>query len=400
MSIISERLKVIKPSPTIAVTTKARELKAAGKNVIGLGAGEPDFDTRINIKDAAITAINNGETKYTAVDGTPELKAAIKQKFAKENNISYEANEISVGTGAKQVLYNTFMASLNEGDEVIIPAPYWVSYPDIILLSGGTPIIVECGLKQNFKITPKQLEDNITSKTKWLILNSPSNPTGAAYTKDELTELANILKKHPNIYILSDDIYEHIVYDDFKFTTIAEIAPELKERTITLNGVSKAYSMTGWRIGFAGGNKDLIKAISIIQSQSTSNPSSISQAAAIEALNGPQEYIKENALMFQGRRDLVLNRLNDIPGLSTFKPQGAFYVFPYCADLFGKKTPKGEVIKNSTELAGYLLEDALVAVVPGSAFGTEGYFRISYATSNELLEQACERIKNSLAKLS
>ena len=292
------------------------------------------------------------------------------------------------------------MASLNEGDEVIIPAPYWVSYPDIILLSGGTPIIVECGLKQNFKITPKQLEDNITSKTKWLILNSPSNPTGAAYTKDELTELANILKKHPNIYILSDDIYEHIVYDDFKFTTIAEIAPELKERTITLNGVSKAYSMTGWRIGFAGGNKDLIKAISIIQSQSTSNPSSISQAAAIEALNGPQEYIKENALMFQGRRDLVLNRLNDIPGLSTFKPQGAFYVFPYCADLFGKKTPKGEVIKNSTELAGYLLEDALVAVVPGSAFGTEGYFRISYATSNELLEQACERIKNSLAKLS
>jgi len=400
VSIISERLKVIKPSPTIAVTTKARELKAAGKNVIGLGAGEPDFDTRINIKDAAITAINNGETKYTAVDGTPELKAAIKQKFAKENNISYEANEISVGTGAKQVLYNTFMASLNEGDEVIIPAPYWVSYPDIILLSGGTPIIVECGLKQNFKITPKQLEDNITSKTKWLILNSPSNPTGAAYTKDELTELANILKKHPNIYILSDDIYEHIVYDDFKFTTIAEIAPELKERTITLNGVSKAYSMTGWRIGFAGGNKDLIKAISIIQSQSTSNPSSISQAAAIEALNGPQEYIKENALMFQGRRDLVLNRLNDIPGLSTFKPQGAFYVFPYCADLFGKKTPKGEVIKNSTELAGYLLEDALVAVVPGSAFGTEGYFRISYATSNELLEQACERIKNSLAKLS
>ena len=400
MSIISERLKVIKPSPTIAVTTKARELKAAGKNVIGLGAGEPDFDTRINIKDAAITAINNGETKYTAVDGTPELKAAIKQKFAKENNISYEANEISVGTGAKQVLYNTFMASLNEGDEVIIPAPYWVSYPDIILLSGGTPIIVECGLKQNFKITPKQLEDNITSKTKWLILNSPSNPTGAAYTKDELTELANILKKHPNIYILSDDIYEHIVYDDFKFTTIAEIAPELKERTITLNGVSKAYSMTGWRIGFAGGNKDLIKAISIIQSQSTSNPSSISQAAAIEALNGPQEYIKENALMFQGRRDLVLNRLNDIPGLSTFKPQGAFYVFPYCADLFGKKTPKGEIIKNSTELAGYLLEDALVAVVPGSAFGTEGYFRISYATSNELLEQACERIKNSLAKLS
>ena len=400
MSIISERLKVIKPSPTIAVTTKARELKAAGKNVIGLGAGEPDFDTRINIKDAAITAINNGETKYTAVDGTPELKAAIKQKFAKENNISYEANEISVGTGAKQVLYNTFMASLNEGDEVIIPAPYWVSYPDIILLSGGTPIIVECGLKQNFKITPKQLEDNITSKTKWLILNSPSNPTGAAYTKDELTELANILKKHPNIYILSDDIYEHIVYDDFKFTTIAEIAPELKERTITLNGVSKAYSMTGWRIGFAGGNKDLIKAISIIQSQSTSNPSSISQAAAIEALNGPQEYIKENALMFQGRRDLVLNRLNDTPGLSTFKPQGAFYVFPYCADLFGKKTPKGEVIKNSTELAGYLLEDALVAVVPGSAFGTEGYFRISYATSNELLEQACERIKNSLAKLS
>lgn len=400
MSIISERLKVIKPSPTIAVTTKARELKAAGKNVIGLGAGEPDFDTRINIKDAAITAINNGETKYTAVDGTPELKAAIKQKFAKENNISYEANEISVGTGAKQVLYNTFMASLNEGDEVIIPAPYWVSYPDIILLSGGTPIIVECGLKQNFKITPKQLEDNITSKTKWLILNSPSNPTGAAYTKDELTELANILKKHPNIYILSDDIYEHIVYDDFKFTTIAEIAPELKERTITLNGVSKAYSMTGWRIGFAGGNKDLIKAISIIQSQSTSNPSSISQAAAIEALNGPQEYIKENALMFQGRRDLVLNRLNDTPGLSTFKPQGAFYVFPYCADLFGKKTPKGEIIKNSTELAGYLLEDALVAVVPGSAFGTEGYFRISYATSNELLEQACERIKNSLAKLS
>lgn len=400
MSIISERLKVIKPSPTIAVTTKARELRAAGHDVIGLGAGEPDFDTRQNIKDAAINAINEGKTKYTAVDGTPELKKAIQNKFLNENNINYEPNEITVGTGAKQVLYNVFMASLNANDEVIIPAPYWVSYPDIVLLSGGKPVIVECGLDQNFKITAQQLAANITNKTKWLILNSPSNPTGAAYSKDELQELSTILKKHPQIHILTDDIYEHIIYDDFKFYTLAEIAPDLKTRIITLNGVSKAYSMTGWRIGFAGGNKDLIKAISIIQSQSTSNPSSISQEAAIEALNGPQTYIKENALMFQKRRDLVMDRLNRVSGLSTYKPQGAFYIFPCCNELLGKHTPKGNLISNSTELASYLLEDALVAVVPGSAFGAEGYFRISYATSDELLKEACDRIKDSLAKLS
>lgn len=400
MSLISERLKAIKPSPTIAVSTKARELKAAGHNVIGLGAGEPDFDTEINIKNAAIEAINQGQTKYTAVDGTPELKNAIKNKFLKENNINYELNEITVGTGAKQVLYNVFMASLNSNDEVIIPAPYWVSYPDIVLLSGGKAVIVPCGLKQNFKITPAQLEENINDKTKWLILNSPSNPTGAVYSKDELQELAKILKKHPQINILSDDIYEHIVFDDIKFTTIVEVAPELKERSFTLNGVSKSYAMTGWRIGFAGGNKELIKAISIIQSQSTSNPCSISQAAAIEALNGPQDYIEKNTKLFQKRRDLVVDQLNNTPGLTTSKPQGAFYIFPYCQDLFGKKTPQGTAINNSTDLASYLLEDALVAVVPGIAFGAEGYFRISYATSNEILEEACSRIKISLAKLT
>ena len=400
MSIVSKRLKAIKPSPTIAVTTKARELKAAGHDIIGLGAGEPDFDTKNNIKQAAIKAIEDGFTKYTAVDGTPELKKAIQNKFQRENSTSYELNEITVGTGAKQVLYNALMASLNTGDEVIIPGPYWVSYPDMVLLAGGTPKIVSCGIEQSFKITPKQLEESITNKTKWLILNSPSNPTGASYSKEEILGLADILKQYPHVNILSDDIYEHILYDGFEYYNLVSLAPALKDRTLVINGVSKAYSMTGWRIGFAGGNKDLIKAISVIQSQSTSNPSSISQVAAAEALNGEQDYLSENALMFQKRRDLVIEKLSKISGLEIFKPQGAFYIFPSCINLFGKTTPEGNIINNSSELATFLLEDALVAVVPGSAFGSEGCFRISYATSTELLTKACDRITASLAKLS
>ena len=399
MNIISQRLNAIKPSPTIAVTTKARELRAAGHDVIGLGAGEPDFDTAINVKNSAINAINDGFTKYTAVDGTPELKQAVQNKFSRENNISYDTKQITVASGAKQILYNAFMASLDPADEVIIPAPYWVSYPDIVLLAGGKPVIVSCPIEQGFKITKEQLEAAITPKTKWLILNSPSNPTGAAYSKEDLIALAEVLKQHPQIQIMSDDIYEHILYDDFKFYTIAEVAPELQDRVLTVNGVSKAYAMTGWRIGFAAGNQALIKAISIIQSQSTSNPCSISQAAATEALNGTQDYIPQNAALFQNRRDLVINLLNKIDGLEIFKPQGAFYIFPSCKAFFGKKTPSGAVIENSIDFANFLLEDALVAVVPGSAFGAEGYFRISYATSEALLEQACNRIHKSLNKL-
>ena len=395
MSIVSNNLKRIKPSPTIAVTSKAREMRAAGKDVIGLGAGETDFDTPDNIKDAAIEAIKRGETKYTAVDGTPKLKKAIQGKFTRENNLSYELDQISVGTGGKQVLYNVFMATLNPGDEVIIPAPYWVSYPDMVLLAGGKPKIVKCSEKNEFKITPDELKKAIGKKTKWLIINSPSNPTGSCYTKNEIEELSKILIKNKNVYILSDDIYEHITYDDFKFFTIAQIKA-LKDRTLTMNGVSKSYSMTGWRIGYGAGPKDIIKAVAKIQSQSTTNPSSISQAAAVEALNGTQDFIKTRSDSFKERRDYVVDTLNSINGLSCLKPSGAFYVFPNCKKLLGKKTK----LKTDKEFVEKLLEKAEVAVVQGSAFGLDGYFRISYATSMENLKKALDRIKSFCESLN
>ena len=395
MSIVSNSLKRIKPSSTIAVTQKARELKAAGKDVIGLGAGEPDFDTPENIKKAAIEAINKGDTKYTAVDGTPALKQAIINKFKKENNLEYSTDEITVGTGGKQVIYNAFMATLNKGDEVIIPAPYWVSYPDMVLLAGGNPKIVKCNENDGFKLTPKNLKKAITKKTKWLILNSPSNPTGASYTRKEIEILSEILIKNKNIHILSDDIYEHITYDTFNFFTIAQIS-QLKNRTLTMNGVSKSYAMTGWRIGYAAGPKEIIKAISKIQSQSTSNPSSISQAAAVEALNGPQDFIQERSDAFKERRDFVVNSLNNIKGISCLKPNGAFYVFPSCKKLLGKKTK----LKTDKDFVEKLLEKSLVAVVQGSAFGLDGYFRISYATSMDNLKKALERIKSFCESLS
>ena len=388
MSIVSNSLKRIKPSPTIAVTSKAREMRAAGRDVIGLGAGEPDFDTPDNIKEAAIEAIRKGDTKYTAVDGTPALKKAIQAKFSRENNLSYELDQISVGTGGKQVLYNAFMATINKGDEVIIPAPYWVSYPDIVLLAGGKPKIVKCDEKNNFKLTPEKLKKAVSKKTKWIIINSPSNPTGSGYTKDEIKALSKILIKYKNLYILSDDIYEHITYDNFKFFTIAQIE-KLKSRTLTMNGVSKSYSMTGWRIGYAAGPKEIIKAMAKIQSQSTSNPTSISQAAAVEALNGTQDFILERSNSFKERRNFVVDSLNNIKGLSCLNPEGAFYVFPNCKKLLGKKTK----LKTDKDFVEKLLEKAEVAVVQGSAFGLEGYFRISYATSMENLKKAMSRIK-------
>ena len=390
---LSKNLANIKPSPTIAVSTKAAELKAQGKDIIGLGMGEPDFDTPDNIKQAAIEAMNNGQTKYTAVDGTAELKKAIIAKFARDNNLNYQPNEITVGTGAKQVLYNALMATLNEGDEVIIPAPYWVSYPDMVLLAGGTPVIVSGSAQNNFKITPEALEEKITNKTKWLILNSPSNPTGSCYNASELKALAEILLKYPNVHIMSDDIYEHLLFDDLKFSTIASIEPQLKNRTLMVNGVSKAYSMTGWRIGFAAGEASLIKAIAKIQSQSTSSPCSISQAASVEALNGTQDYLATNAQTFQGRRDMVVKMLNNIEGINCNTPNGAFYVFPSCENLFGRKTKSGQTINSCTDFATYLLEEALVAVVPGIAFGAPGFFRVSYAASTEFLTDAMQRIE-------
>jgi aspartate aminotransferase len=397
---LASRLDRIKPSPTLAVTNKAAELKASGLDVIGLGAGEPDFDTPNNIKQAAKAAIDKGETKYTAVDGTPALKKAIIHKLSKENNLNYQPNQISVGCGAKHVLFNALLATLNPGDEVIIPAPYWVSYPDMVLFAEGTPIIVEGTEENRFKITANSLEKAISRNTKWLILNSPSNPTGSAYTEGELKALSEVLLRHPHVYIMSDDIYEHVLYDDFKFSTIAAIEPKLFDRVLTVNGVSKAYSMTGWRIGFGAGPQNLIKAMSKLQSQSTSNPCSISQAASVEAFTGTQDFIPTNNQLFKKRRDLVVAALNQIDGINCLTPEGAFYVFPSCKGLIGKKTPKGDVIKNDTDFASYLLEDALVAVVQGSAFGAEGYFRISYATSEEILEKACNRIKESCAKLS
>ena len=399
MSIVSNSLKRIKPSPTLAVTQKVRELKAAGKDIIGLGAGEPDFDTPENIKRAAIDSINRGETKYTTVDGTPKLKTAIVEKFKRENKLNYELNEISVGTGGKQIIYNAMMATVNAGDEVIIPAPYWVSYPDIVLLAGGNPIIIKCSENENFKITPEKLKNSITNKTKWLILNSPSNPTGSCYSENEIKSLAKVLIENKQVHILSDDIYEHITYGKFKFFTIAQIN-ELKDRTLTMNGVSKSYAMTGWRIGYGAGPVEIIKAMAKIQSQSTTNPSSISQAAAVEALNGPQNFILERSKEFQERRDFVVKSLNEIKGLSCLNPDGAFYVFPNCSKCLNKKDKKGKLLKTDSDFVESLLENNGVAVVQGSAFGLEGYFRISYATSMQNLINALKRISEFCNSLS
>lgn len=399
MSILASSLSRIKPSPTIAVTAKARELKAAGKDVIGLGAGEPDFDTPDNIKEAAIAAIRNGETKYTDVDGTPALKQAIVAKFKRENGLDYETSQITVGTGGKQILYNALMATMNEGDEVLIPAPYWVSYPDMVLLAGGTPTFASAGANEGFKLRPEVLEEAITPKTKWVIMNSPSNPSGAGYTRDELAALGEVLKRHPHVWVMTDDMYEHLVYDDFEFTTIAQVVPELKDRTLTVNGVSKAYAMTGWRIGYAAGPVELIKAMGKIQSQSTSNPSSVSQAAAVEALNGPQDFISERRKVFEQRRNLVVEMLNAAEGLHCPTPEGAFYVYPSCAGCIGKKTPDGKVIGNDTDFVTYLLESVGVACVQGEAFGLAPHFRISYATSTEALTEACTRIQKACAAL-
>ena len=399
MSILSSSLSRIKPSPTIAVTQKARELKEKGVDVVSLGAGEPDFDTPDNVKKAAIRAINNGDTKYTAVDGTPKLKEAIIEKFKKENGLEFSKNQINVGAGGKQVIFNAILSTINPGDEVLIPAPYWVSYPDIVLLAGGTPKIVICDEKDEFKITPQKLKDNLNSKTKWIILNSPSNPTGSCYSKDEIDAIADILKDFPEVMVMSDDIYEHVVYDNFKFYTIAQ-NKNVTDRTLTINGVSKSYAMTGWRIGYAGGPKDLIKAMAKIQSQSTTNPSSISQAAAVEALSGDQSFIKDRSDAFKERRDFVVSKLNKINGIECLNPQGAFYVFPSCKGCIGKTHSELGEIKNDTDFVSKLLESTGVAVVQGSAFGLEGFFRISYATSMTNLEKAVERISDFCSKLS
>ena len=400
MSLISKKLDLIKPSPTIAVTMQAKELRAMGKDVIGLGAGEPDFDTPDNIKQVACDAIKSGKTKYTPVDGISELKTAVVSKFLTENQLSYENNQISIGCGAKHVIFNIFVATLNHNDEVIIPAPFWVSYPDMVLINGGKPIIVNTLVKDNFKLTPEALKKSITNRTKWLILNSPNNPTGSYYTKSELEKLANVLSEYPHIHIISDDIYEHIRYSDDQYVNIANVNDDMKARTLVVNGVSKAYAMTGWRIGYVAGNKDIIKAISKIQSQSTSNPCSISQYASIEALSkNSREFIKKNKLIFKKRRDLVIDLLYDINGITTNTPDGAFYIFPSCQQLIGKKSPDGEAIQNCTDFAKYLLKEALVAIVPGIAFGAENFFRISYATSEELLIKALTRIKIACEKL-
>ncbi len=399
MSIIADRLSRIKPSPTLAVTARVKELKAQGRDIIGLGAGEPDFDTPDFIKDAAKTAMDNGDTKYTPVDGTAALKDAIIAKFKRDNDLSYERDQITVGTGGKQVLYNALMASVNPDDEVIIPAPYWVSYPDMVLLAEGTPVIVDCPADNAFKLKAEDLEAAITPKTKWLIFNSPSNPTGAAYSHDELKALTDVLLKHPQVNIMVDDMYEHLVYDGFKFVTPAQVEPKLYDRTLTINGVSKAYSMTGWRIGYAGGPKDLIKAIAKIQSQSTSNPCSISQAAAVAALNGDQSFLAERNDVFKERRDMVVEMLNQAEGVSCLTPEGAFYVYPSCAGLIGKKTPDGKTLENDEDVATYFLESQGVAVVFGEAFGLSPHFRISYATSTEALKDACTRIQNACAAL-
>jgi aspartate aminotransferase len=399
MPFLSAALARVKPSATVAVTDKARALKAAGRNVIGLGAGEPDFDTPGNIKLAAIRAIEAGKTKYTDVGGIPELKDAIAAKFKRENGLAYKRNQIIVSTGGKQVLCNALIATLNPGDEVIIPAPYWVSYPDMVLLAGGEPVPVVCSAEQGFKLSPAALEKAITPKTKWLILNSPSNPTGAAYTRDELKALTDVLVRHPHVWVMTDDMYEHLVYDGFRFTTVAEVEPKLYERTLTVNGVSKAYSMTGWRIGYAGGPSELITAMTTIQSQLTHAPSTISQWASVEALNGPQDFIPENAKIFKERRDLVVGMLNQANGISCPRPEGAFYVYPSCAGTMGKTAPSGKRLANDEDFVTELLDSEGVAVVQGSAFGLGPAFRISYATSLADLEEACRRMQRFCGNL-
>ena len=396
---ISNRVNSIKPSPTIAVTSKARELKAAGKDVIGLGAGEPDFDTPMHIKNAAVEAIKMGKTKYTAVDGIPELKEAIIEKFFKDNKISYEVNEISVGAGGKQVLFNALLATINKGDEVIIPAPYWVSYPDMVVIAEGVPVIIETSIDNNFKVKPEQLKKAINNRTKWIVINSPSNPTGSCYTTDELVEIGKILDDFPNLGVISDDIYEKIIYDDFQFCTLATVVPKHKNRILTVNGVSKSYSMTGWRIGYAGASKEIISAMAKIQSQSTTNPSSVSQYAALGALKGQEEFIFKNNQKFKKRRDLISDIINECKGLSVNRPSGAFYIFPSCAQLIGSKTYTGKIIKDDSDFCEYLIEEVGVAVVPGTAFGAKGFFRISYATSDELLLDAGKRIQVACKKL-
>lgn len=398
-SILARRLSQIKPSPTMAITALAAELKAAGRDVIGLAAGEPDFDTPENVANAGIAAIKRGETKYTAADGTPALKKAVADKFKRENGLTYAVNQITIGAGGKHVIYNALAATLNEGDEVIIPAPYWVSYPDMVLLMGGKPVFVAGTQNQGFKIRPEDLEAAITPKTKWIIFNSPSNPTGAAYNHAELKALTDVLVRHPHVWILADDIYEHLTYDGFKFVTVAQVEPKLYDRTLTMNGVSKAYSMTGWRIGYAGGPTDLIKAMGMIQSQSTSNPSSISQAASVEALNGPQDFLPKWRDAFQQRRNMVVKMLNEAAGITCATPEGAFYVYPSCAGLIGKTTPKGKVLANDSDVATYFLESEGVAVVQGEAFGLSPNFRISYATSEAVLKEACTRIIRASAAL-
>jgi len=399
-SFLALRLNKVKASPTMAMTRRALEMKAAGENVIALAAGEPDFDTPDHIKDGAIAAIKRGDTKYTAVDGTPALKQAIIQKFKTENGLTYKPSQITVGTGGKQVIFNAILATVSPGDEVIIAAPYWVSYPDIVNLAEGTPVFVATRPEDGFKLSPQALDKAITPKTKWLILNSPSNPTGAAYTKAELRALADVLLKHPHVWILADDIYEHLVYDGFEFATIAQVEPKLFDRTLTLNGVSKAYNMTGWRIGYAGGPEILIKKMGEIQGHSTSNPSSISQAAAVAALTGPTDFMATQLESFRARRDRVVALLNEALGITCAKPEGAFYVYPSCAGVIGRKTPDGKVITSDEDFAHYLLESEKVAVVPGSGFGLSPYFRVSYATSMQALEEACARIKRACAKLT
>ena len=400
MAFLADSLKRVKPSATIAVTDKARALKQAGRNIIGLGVGEPDFDTPDNIKQAAIKAIESGRaSKYTAVDGLAELKAAIIRKFKRENGLDYKPSQIIVGTGGKQVLYNALMATLNPGDEVIIPAPYWVSYPEIVLLAGAEPVAVETRVEDGYKLTAKALEKAITPKTKWLIFNSPSNPTGAAYTKSELKALTDVLVKHPHVWVLTDDMYEHLVYDDFEFFTPAQIEPKLYDRTLTLNGVSKSYCMTGWRIGYAGGPEHLIKAMAMIQSQSTSNPSAVAQWASVEALEGPQGFIAEHNKVFKERRDLVVSMLNQAKGLHCPKPEGAFYVYASCKDTMGKTAPSGKTLATDEDFVSELLEAEGVAVVHGSAFGVGPAFRISYAIQTELLEDACSRIQRFCGNL-
>ncbi|PIE16118.1 MAG: aspartate aminotransferase [Rhodobacterales bacterium] len=399
MPFLSDTLARVKPSPTIAVSTKARELKAAGRDVIGLGAGEPDFDTPDNIKAAAKAAIDAGHTKYTAPDGMPELKQAICDKFQRENGLSYKPEQVSVGTGGKQILYNALMATLNPDDEVIIPAPYWVSYPDMVLLAGGEPVVVECPIETGFRMTAEQLEAAITPRTKWLIFNSPSNPTGAGYSRDELKALTDVLLRHPHVWVMTDDMYEHLVFDDFQFCTPAEVEPKLYERTLTCNGVSKAYAMTGWRIGYAAGPKVLIDAMRKIQSQSTSNPCSVSQWAALEALNGPQDFIASNNEIFVRRRDLVVEMLNQAQGITCPTPNGAFYVYPSIADCIGKTSAGGVMISDDEAFATALLEETGVAVVFGAAFGLSPNFRVSYATSDEALKEACQRIQAFCAGL-